>query len=263
MSRNLDPQFSTVTRKTAVPAAQPDLQVPNQPALAVPMAAVPPGAAVPVGGPAVRAAPRAPPPRPISVRVGASSPTSSAAFSNAGCRPPASHLILGSAAAAAPNGFGYSRGRLLLMTLRAVTWSQQAPPSPLREPPSTSRRGAAPARALACPSACATGARTEWAIPKPVLRAGGRVVATAPAPSSARGSSAIIIAGCTSHFTGVPDCPSGNPEQSAKVPILLDPGSRGQYRDTGAQPAPAASPRSYCGESQRSSNNGACRRTQQ
>ena len=64
MSRNLDPQFSTVTRKTAVPAAQPDLQVPNQPALAVPMAAVPPGAAVPVGGPAVRAAPRAPPPPP-------------------------------------------------------------------------------------------------------------------------------------------------------------------------------------------------------
>eukprot|EP01044_Picomonas_judraskeda_P017453 COSAG03_NODE_3287_length_2100_cov_1.903548_1_plen_179_part_00 len=64
MSRNLDPQFSTVTTKTAVPAAQPDLQVPNQPALAVPMAAVPPGAAVPVGGPAVRAAPRAPPPPP-------------------------------------------------------------------------------------------------------------------------------------------------------------------------------------------------------
>ena len=28
----------------------------------------------------------------------------------------------------------------------------------------------------------ATGACTEWAIPKPVLRAGGRVVATAPAP---------------------------------------------------------------------------------
>ena len=30
-------------------------------------------------------------------------------------------------------------------------------------------------------------------VPKPVLRAGGRVVATAPAPSSARGSSAIVI----------------------------------------------------------------------
>ena len=158
-----------------------------------------------------------------SVRVGASSPTSSAAFSNAGCRPPASHLILGSAAAAAPNGFGYSRGRLLLMTLRAVTWSKQAPPSPLREPPSTSRRGAAPARALACPSACATGARTESAIPKPVLRAGGRVVATAPAPSSARGSSAIIIAGCTSHFhrcSRLPRGQSGTIRQSAHSPRI-------------------------------------------
>ena len=87
------------------------------------------------------------------------------------------------------------RTRRRRRTMRAVTWSQQAPPSPLREPPSTSRCGTAPARALACPSACATGAHAVRTVPKPVLRAGGRVVATAPAPSSARGSSAIIIAG--------------------------------------------------------------------
>ena len=83
-------------------------------------------------------------------------------------------------------------------TTRAATWPQQAPPSPFAAGGrTTSRHGATPARALACPSACATGAHAVRTVPKPVLRAGGRVVATAPAPSSARGSSAIVIAGCT------------------------------------------------------------------
>ena len=93
------------------------------------------------------------------------------------------------------------RTRRRRRTMRAVTWSQQAPPSPLRggggRP--TSRCGAAPVRA-AEPSPVhlrAPYAHAVRTVPNPVLRAGGRVVATAPAPSSARGSSAIVIAGCT------------------------------------------------------------------
>ena len=40
-------------------------------------------------------------------------------------------------------------------------------------------------------------ARTVWTAPKPVLRAGGRVAATAPSSCSAGRSSAIISRGCT------------------------------------------------------------------
>ena len=128
-------------------------------------------------------------------------------------------------------------------TTRAATWPQQAPPSPFAAGGrTTSRHGATPARALACPSACATGARTESAIPKPVLRAGGRVVATAPAPSSARGSSAITIAGCTSHFhrcSRLPLGQSGAIRQSAHSPGSRIAWTVSRYRraaGTGGQP---------------------------
>ena len=84
-------------------------------------------------------------------------------------------------------------------TLRAATWPQQAPPSPLRASAGrpTSRCGAPPTRALPCPSARSRRAhRGHGTLTPPSEPAGGSLLPPPPPPRVGRSSSAII-AGCT------------------------------------------------------------------
>ena len=74
-------------------------------------------------------------------------------------------------------------------------------------------------------------AHTVWTAPKPVLRAGGRVAATAPAPSSA-GRSSAIIAGCTAISITQNHHPPGSPGVHSQPPynyILIVCSSMGKF----------------------------------